>query len=272
MSSGDTWAERLRSLFGDVSCDTAIILGSGLGELADLALDSLCFAYSELPGFPVSTAKGHPGRLVAGILEERRVLLFAGRFHLYEGYDARQVVAPVRLARALGCRQLLLTNASGGISDAFVPGDVMFIDDHINLMGDNPLRGEFGDPFIDLNSLYQRRLFEDLSAFATRQRIRLHRGVLAALSGPSYETPAEIRMLRLLGADAVSMSTVPEAIMGKYLGMEIAGLSLIANVAAGLGPTPLHHDDVLNAARNNSDSMIALIRHLLCRWSPTAPN
>jgi purine-nucleoside phosphorylase len=262
-------ADIVRSRAGEEPFEMAIILGSGLGVLAEEVLDALSFSYGDFPDFPLTTAKGHPGRLVAGVLEGRKVLLFAGRFHLYEGYDARQVTTPVRLAHALGCRHLLLTNASGGINDAFSPGDIMFITDHINLMGDNPLRGE-PNPFIDLTALYERRLFGDLSAYAEQEKIRLHQGVLAALPGPSYETPAEIRMLRLFGADAVSMSTIPEAIMARYLGMEVAGLSVIANAAAGLAPAPLDHDDVLLTGRTSAAAIMHLIRRLISQWIPSA--
>ncbi len=267
MSATLQGADRVRALTGPEPFEAAIVLGSGLAEIADEVQDAICLPYAQIPEFPPSTVKGHPGRLVAGVLAGRRVLVFAGRFHLYEGYDARQVTVPVRLAHALGCRRLALTNASGGINPAFAPGDVMFIADHINLTGESPLRAERDNPFVDLSALYERRLLGDLSAFAAEEGLRLHQGVLAGLVGPSYETPAEIRMLRLLGADAVSMSTVCEAIMGKYLRMQIAGLSLIANPAAGLAPAPLDHDEVLRAGRSGAAGVLRLLRRLIQRWN-----
>lgn len=259
-------ARAVRSRAGEEPFDLAIVLGSGLGEVGDEVAGAAAFSYGELPEWPATTVAGHSGRLLAGLLEGARVLVFAGRFHMYEGLSARQVTLPVRLARALGCGRLLLTNAAGGINPDFAPGDPMFICDHINLLGDNPLRGVRENPFLDLSRVYEDRLHSPLSSFAREAGIPLRRGVLAALPGPSYETPAEVRMLGRLGADAVSMSTVPEAIMGKYLGMEVAGLSLIANAAAGLAPGPLDHAEVLEASRRGAASMARLVRGLAALW------
>lgn len=257
----------VRRRAGEIPFDLAVILGSGLGPLTDEVEGAVSFAYAELPCFPSVAVAGHAGRLVTGTLHGQRVLLFAGRYHLYEGYSAFQVTSPVRLAHLLGCRRLLLTNAAGGINPGYAPGDFMFIADHLNLLGDNPLRGFRDDPFLDLSRLYRTDLHPPLLAFARREGIPLHLGVLAALPGPSYETPAEIRMLHLLGADAVSMSTVPEAIMGKYLGMEVTGLSMIANQAAGLAPV-LRHADVLTAAQDAAGHFSSLVRGLMTAWAP----
>ena len=256
----------VRGLTGGEGFDLAIVLGSGLGVLADEVETIVSVPFGNLPCFPPATVPGHAGSLVAGVLEGWRVLLFNGRHHIYEGYDARQVTASVRLAHFLGCGRLLLTNAVGGINDGYRAGDFMVIADHLNLLGDNPLRGLTENPFIDLSRLYDQSFFPSLLDYARSRGIGLHRGVLAALPGPSYETPAEIRMLQRLGADAVSMSTVPEAIMGKYLGMEVAGLSFVSNAAAGLAPSPLSHAEVLEAGRRGADHFSSLIRRLLLQW------
>lgn len=267
--------EKAATVVRDRTCrqafDLAVILGSGLGSLADEADQSVALPYREIPCLPSVTVPGHGGRLVSATLGGVAVLFFQGRFHLYQGLDARQVVLPVRLAHALGCRRLLLTCAAGGVNPSYRPGDFMFLVDHLNLTGDNPLRGETDDPFVDLTHLYRQDLFSSLLECACRAGATLHGGVLAALAGPSYETPAEIRMLRLLGADVVSMSTVPEAIMAQYLGLEVAGLALVANAAAGLSKTPLDHREVLDAGRRGARQFQRLVRHLVPPWpDPTA--
>lgn len=259
-------ADEIRRLTGSEKFDLAVILGSGLGGLADQVEDALAVPFRNFPLFPPPTVPGHTGELVAGTLDGWRVLLFKGRHHIYEGYNARQVTVSVRLAHSLGCKRLLLTNAVGGINGSYRPGDFMYVADHINLMGDNPLRGETENPFIDLAHLYDQSFFPSLQEYALSHGIGLHRGVLAALPGPSYETPAEIRMLERLGADAVSMSTVPEAIMGKYLGFEVAALSFVSNAAAGLAKIPLTHAEVLEAGRRGAEHFSRLVRHLILLW------
>lgn len=264
-------AEAVRRQTGEEPFALAIVLGSGLGSLAEEADPLGVFPYAGFAAFPsAQQVAGHAGRLVAGTLEGRRILFFQGRHHLYEGLTARQVAVPARIAHELGCRRLLLTNAAGGVNEKFHAGDFMLIADHLNLLGDNPLRGEGRDPFVDLSTLYRQDFFPSLLEFARQQDIRLHRGVLAALPGPSYETPAEIRALRLLGADAVSMSTVPEAIMGRYLGLEVAGLSLIANAAAGLAAAPLSHEEVLASSQRGASQLALLVRRLIALWLPTS--
>ncbi len=258
----------VRSRAGAADFDLAIVLGSGLGGLADEAASPAIFPYADYPCFPAGRIAGHSGRLVAGEILGWRVLLFEGRSHLYQGCTAYQVSLPVRLSHALGCRRLLLTNAAGGVRETFAPGDFMFIEDHLNLLGDNPLRG-LADSFLDVSCLYRRDLTPPLQRAARQAAIPLHAGVLAALPGPSYETPAEIRMLRLLGADAVSMSTVPEALMACYLGMDVAALSLIANRAAG-SATTLSHADVLRVAKGARRNFIDLSLCLLSLWQNTA--
>lgn len=260
-SAGD-----LAQRFGEDVFDLAVILGSGWGSLADQAESAVYVDYREIPGFSHVRIEGHAGRLVAGRFQGWKVLFFQGRYHLYQGFDARQVALPVRLAAALGCRRLLLTNAVGGINPTFRVGDFMYLEDHLNLLGDNPLRGEPLHPFVDLCGLYRQDLYPALREQMGEKDITLHRGVLAAMPGPSYETPAEIRMLQRFGADAVSMSTVPEAIMGRYLGMEVIGLSLIANLAAGLSPGPLSHDEVLRAGSDGAGRLLDLGHRLMRLW------
>ncbi len=266
----DQMLAAVRGEVGDSPWELAVVLGSGLGGLVDQASPIAVFEYRDFDCFPRGSVAGHAGRLVAATLEGRRVLLFQGRFHLYQGLNAWQVALPVRLAHRLGCRQLLLTNAVGGINPAYRPGDFMAISDHINLLGDNPLRGLEDNPFVDLSSVYDLGFYEELSRFAKQQGIGLHQGVLAALSGPCYETPAEIRMLQRFGADVVSMSTVPEAIMAKYLKMAVAGLSFVSNAAAGISENPLDHQDVLAAGQRGSSHFSLLARQIVRSWSSSA--
>jgi purine-nucleoside phosphorylase len=262
----------VQSRVGTAPFALAVILGSGLGAAAYLGTPLGEFAYAELPGLPAPRVAGHAGRLIAADWQGRRLLFFVGRSHLYEGHDARTVAAPVRAAYALGCPRLLLTNAVGGIRPGLEPGDFLFVNDHLNLLGDNPLRGEVRAPFIDLSRLYRRDLFPSLAACATGHGIRLAAGVLAACPGPSYETPAEVTMLERLGADVVSMSTVPEAIMGAYLGMEVAALSLITNFAAGRTTKPLSHAEVLAIGAAAQPRFQVLLRELLELWTPPPGN
>ncbi len=262
----DQLADAVVSRCGSAPFDLAIVLGSGLGSLADEVEQAEVFAYADYPCFPPGAVAGHAGRLVVGTLQGWRVVLFQGRFHLYQGISARQASLPARIAHRLGSPRLLLTSAVGGIDPAFRPGDFVYLVDHINLLGDNPLRGLGGNPFVDLGALYRQDLFEPLLDYARNKAIGLHRGVLAALQGPSYETPAEIRMLQTLGAQVVSMSTVPEAIMAAYLGLEVAGLSLVSNAAAGLAPGPLNHAEVLAAGRQGAARFTDLASELIRLW------
>jgi purine-nucleoside phosphorylase len=233
--------------------DIAVVLGSGLGDFADTLADSKAFPYSEIPHMPASAVVGHAGKLVLGSLAGRRVAAMAGRVHYYEGHDLRTVTFAMRAVGLLGVKSVILTNAAGGINLAFKPGTLMLIDDHINLMGSNPLIGpndeRFGPRFPDMTHVYSKRL-RDLAGEAARDRgLALAHGVYVALHGPSYETPAEIRYLRTIGADAVGMSTVPEAIVARQMGIEVLGISCITNPAAGVLPKPLVHDEVMEVAR-----------------------
>ncbi len=243
-----------------------MILGSGLGGLGDEVEDAVAVPFGEIPGFAASAVAGHRGRLVAGRLEGFPCVVMQGRFHLYEGHDPRRVGLPVRVLAALGARTLLVTNAAGGLDPRFGAGDLMLIDDHINLMGRNPLIGPApaGEPrFPDMSAPYDRELQEVAARVALREGIGLRRGVYCALLGPSYETAAEVRMLQRLGAHAVGMSTVPEVIVARALGLRVLGISLITNPAAGLSPTPLSHADVMEAGRRASARFAALVRALL---------
>ncbi len=257
--------EKLRRCSENKPFDSAVIFGSGLG-LSDSILKPLhTFSYPELSIFPETSVQGHEGCLVVSHYEDRRVLLFCGRHHLYEGLSAWQVTVNVRFAQALGCRQLLITNAAGGINPGLKAGDIMFVRDHLNLMGDNPLRGQ-SRAFLDLSNLYDTSLYPSLRHCAESQGIALRDGVLAAVLGPSYETPAEVNMLENLGADAVSMSSVPEAIMAKFLGMKVATLSFITNPGAGSVISPLTHENVLERARLSQKPLTHLVDCLLKRW------
>lgn len=237
---------------GFASPDFALILGSGLGGLASRLERPLTADYGEIPGFPRSTVPGHAGRLVQGRLAGKQVLAMQGRSHFYEGRSQGELGRAVAVLRLLGARRLIVTNAAGGLNPAFVPGDLMLITDHINMTGANPLRGandqSLGPRFPDMSRAYDPGLARLASECAAELGISLHRGVYMALSGPSYETPAEIRAYRRLGADAVGMSTVPEVIAAVHCGMAVLGISCITNAAAGLAAAKLDHDEVIAVA------------------------
>ena len=248
---------------------TAIVLGSGLGDFADTLLDPAVVPYEQLPHWPPARVVGHAGRLVIGRTAGRTVAALAGRAHVYEGHPLDTVVFSARVMGRLGVREILLTNAAGGINTSFAGGGLMIIDDHINLMGANPLMGpndeRFGPRFPDMSEVYSRRLRAFADDAAAARGIPVTHGVYAAVHGPSYETPAEIRYLRTIGADAVGMSTVPEAIAARHMGIEVLGISCITNMAAGILPGPLRHDEVMETARRVRGSFIALIEGILER-------
>jgi purine-nucleoside phosphorylase len=255
--------DRVRELSGHHSCDLAIILGSGLGEALSGFDCSTSLGYADLESVPAGLVVGHSGTLTVCRLDHLRLLVFRGRFHCYQGLSAFEAAWPVRLSAELGIRHLLLTSAVGGIASELMPGDFVLVRDHLNLMGDNPLRGLSPPAFIDLVGLYQPLLYPLLKPLARTHGIVLHHGVLAALSGPSYETPAEIEMLRLLGADIVSMSMVPEAIMARSLGMKMLGLALVSNLAAGLADATLNHADVVAAGQAGGGRLAGLLPDLI---------
>ena len=243
--------------------EIAIVLGSGLGDFADTLSDAVAMPYSDLPHWPASSVVGHAGRLVVGAVAGRRVAALAGRVHFYEGHDLGTVVFATRVMARLGVRQIILTNAAGGINTGFAQGALMVIDDHINMIGTNPLVGanddRFGVRFPDMSEVYSRRLRAIADAAAEARGINVSHGVYVGVHGPSYETPAEIRFFRTIGADAVGMSTVPEAIAARHMGVEVLGISCITNMAAGVLPQALVHDEVMATANRVRGSFIALL-------------
>lgn len=234
-----SWPERVRG----IKIDTALVLGSGLGSLIDKMEVIETVAFDEISGLPVSKVPGHAGRFVFGKLGERSMLVAQGRVHLYEGYTAAEVCAGIRLIAALGAKRLILTNAAGSLNDAFVPGEWMAVKDHLNLTRQSPLTG--GANFFDMGAIYSPKLRERFLAIAAREVVPMHVGVYAGNVGPQYETPAEVHMIRLMGADAVGMSTVLEAIQAHSLGLEVAAFSCLTNWAAGMSDDEITHDEVL---------------------------
>ncbi len=245
----------------------AVVLGSGLGAFAEALADRAEIPYAEIPGWPVSTAVGHAGKLVLGKLDGLPVAVMAGRSHLYEGYTPAQVSMGVRVLRRLGVESILFTNAAGGINLSYSQGSLVLITDHINLQGANPLIGPNDDAagprFPDLSEAYSADYRETAHKVAAELRIQLHEGVYAALTGPSYETPAEIRYLRTIGADLVGMSTVPEVIVANYLGMRVLAISCVTNMAAGVLPQKISHEDVLETGRQVQDTLVRFLKALL---------
>ena len=259
-------ADRIRSKAADLP-QIAVVLGSGLGDFASRLAQDVTIRYEDIPNWPVSTVVGHEGRLVIGSLSGRTVVALSGRAHFYEGHDLRTVTFSTRVLGALGVKVLILTNAAGGVNTSFTPGDLMIIDDHLNLLGSNPLVGpndeRFGVRFPDLTHVYSPRLRHAADAAGQALGIPLRHGIYAACHGPSYETPAEVRYLRTIGADAVGMSTVPEAIVARHMGVEVLGISCITNLAAGVLPQPLNHDEVLATAKRVRGTFISLLTNIV---------
>ncbi|MGB6945492.1 MAG: purine-nucleoside phosphorylase [Bryobacteraceae bacterium] len=245
----------------------AVVLGSGLGAFADELADPISIPYSEIPGWPVSTAAGHSGKLVFGKLGKLDVAVMAGRAHLYEGYTPAQVTFGVRVLHRLGARSMVFTNAAGGINLSYQQGALVLISDHINLQGSNPLIGHNDDSegprFPDMTEAYSLAYRAKAHQVAQQLKIQLGEGVYAALTGPSYETPAEIRYLRAIGADLVGMSTVPEVIVANYLGMQVLAISCVTNMAAGISPQKLDHKEVMETGYRVRDTLIRFLRALL---------
>jgi len=253
----------------DADVSVAIVLGSGLGAFADELTDSTSIRYDEIPSFARATVEGHAGRLVIGKTNNVTVAAMQGRFHFYEGYSLEEVTFPIRVLKLLGVRTLILTNAAGSLNTEFTPGSLMVITDHINLIGVNPLIGpnddRFGSRFPDLTSVYARRLQDVVINEANAIGLDMRRGIYAALSGPSYETPAEIHMVRTLGADAVGMSTVPEAIVARHMNMEVIGISCITNLAAGVSNRPVDHSQVIATGERVRFEFTELLRRVVAR-------
>jgi purine-nucleoside phosphorylase len=245
----------------------AVVLGSGLGAFADELSDPIAIPYSDIPRWPVSTAAGHAGKLVLGRIGDLDVAVMAGRAHLYEGYTPAQVTMGVRVLRRLGVRSVVFTNAAGGINLSYSQGGLVLISDHINLQGSNPLVGPNDDSegprFPDMTETYSAAYRAKAHQVARQLDIQLDEGVYAALTGPNYETPAEIRYLRAIGADLVGMSTVPEVIVANYLGMQVLAISCVTNMAAGISPRKLDHKEVMETGERVRDTLILFLKALL---------
>ncbi|TGE34266.1 purine-nucleoside phosphorylase [Desulfosporosinus sp. Sb-LF] len=247
--------------------ELGVILGSGLGAFADLIEEEIVIPYKEIPHFPISTVEGHAGQMVFGTVDGRKVVVMQGRFHFYEGYAMQEVTFPIRVMQVLGVKGLIVTNAAGGINAAFHPGDLILIKDHINLMGDNPLRGanlsSLGPRFPDLSDGYNLEWRQKALEIARELGIKPQEGVYAAMSGPNYETPAEIRYLRTIGADMVGMSTVPEVLVANHAGMRVLGISCVTNMAAGILPQKLSHVEVMETANRIEKQFVRFVQGLV---------
>ena len=248
--------------------EIGIILGSGLGEIAD-EIKGIDIPYSEIPGFKSSGVHGHAGKLVIGELGSKQVIAMQGRLHYYEGNTIQEVVYPVRVMKLLGIEKLIVTNAAGSVNTNYTPGDLMIIADHLNLLGNNPLIGknndELGPRFLDMSYAYDKSLLNLAEKTAKELNIKTQKGVYAAMTGPTYETPAEVRMLRTLGADAVGMSTVPEVIVANHMDVKVLGISCITNMAAGILDQPLNHEEVIDTANKVKQDFKALVKAVIER-------
>lgn len=244
-----------------------LVLGSGLGVLADEIEEATVISYNEIPHFTKSTVVGHKGQLVIGKLKGKQVVAMQGRFHYYEGHDLEAVVFPIRVMKAIGVETIIVTNAAGGVNESYKPGDLMLISDHLNLTYRNPLIGgndeSLGARFPDMSEAYSKRLRGLSKEVATTLGIQLQEGVYAGLLGPSYETPAEIRMLRILGGDSVGMSTVPEVIVARHMNIEVLGISCISNMAAGILDQPLSHDEVMETTEKVKAEFLSLVKGVI---------
>jgi len=247
--------------------EIGIVLGSGLGDFANTMKNTTIIDYSDIPNFKSAKIKGHAGKLVLCEIDGVSIAIMQGRFHYYEGHDIRDTIFPIRVLGGLGIKKLILTNAAGGINPNFLPGDLMIITDQINMMGINPLRGEnderIGTRFPDMSNIYSKNLVSIIEDNMKAISLNVKKGIYLALSGPSYETPAEIKMLATFGADAVGMSTVPEAIAARHMGIEIAGISCITNLAAGISKTELDHKEVTETANRVKADFIKLLTNIL---------
>ncbi len=247
--------------------DFAIILGSGLGKLQNEVEAIHVLEYHDIPNFPQTTVVGHGGKLIYGILEGKKVLMMSGRFHYYEGHDIKTVVFPIRVFKLLGIQNLIVSNASGGVNPNFRVADIMIIDDHINMMPEHPLRGknidELGPRFVDMSEPYHKKMIATAQEIAKNLEIKVHQGCYVALQGPTFETPAEYGMIRAIGGDAVGMSTVPEVIVAKHMGMDCFGISIITDVGGPDIAFAVSHEEVLQAANKAMPNVIQLVKGLV---------
>ncbi|NLK95081.1 MAG: purine-nucleoside phosphorylase [Clostridiales bacterium] len=244
-----------------------LILGSGLGAIAEEIEDPEFYKYEDIPNFPTSTIEGHKGRLVIGNIQGKTVIAMEGRFHFYEGYNMNEVTFPIRVMKLLGITTIIVTNAAGAVNTSFNPGDLMLITDHINLSGSNPLIGrnldDFGSRFPDMSEAYNKELISHTKSLANELNIEVKEGVYTMLSGPSYETPAEIKMVRILGGDAVGMSTVPEVIVANHCKINVLGISCLTNMAAGILNEPLSHNEVIETSNRVKNNFISLVKKII---------
>ena len=251
----------------DIKPTIGLILGSGLGVLADEIENPVKISYNVIPNFPVSTVEGHAGQLVIGNLQGKTVVAMQGRFHYYEGYSMEAITFPVRVMKALGVETIFVTNAAGGANKDFKPGDLMIITDHINLSGNNPLIGtndnRIGTRFPDMSSAYTKEYIELARKCADKLNIKVQEGVYAFFSGPTYETPAEVRMATILGADAVGMSTAPEVIVASHSNLKVVGISCITNMAAGILDQPLNHEEVIETTQKVQSEFLSLVKTIV---------
>lgn len=263
-------ADFIKARIGEEKVEIAIVLGSGLGDLAEEVEDAVYIDYHDIPHFPVSTVKGHKGRLVVGRLMNRRVMCMQGRFHYYEGYSMDEVVYPMRTMFTLGIKSLFLTNAAGCVNTAWKPGDLMLITDHIKLIADNPCRGAnhdaLGDRFFDMTRAYDPDLLSIARKASKKTGIDTKEGVYMLFTGPSFESKAEVRFARMAGADAVGMSTVPEAIAASQMRMHVLGISCLTNMAAGILDQPLNHEEVIETGNRVKNSFTRLVKEIVATW------
>ncbi len=261
-------AEYIRTKISDIP-QTAIILGTGLGALVDHIIEKQYIPYTEIPNFPISTVEGHSGNLIFGKLGEKRVIAMQGRFHFYEGYDMKQVTFPIRVMKALGIKTLFVSNAAGGMNPSFQIGDIMIINDHINLFPEHPLRGknynELGDRFPDMSEPYSHRLIAEAKKIAQEKSIRVVEGVYVGTQGPTFETPAEYRYFYRIGGDAVGMSTVPEVIVARHGGMEVFAVSVITDLGVEGIVEKVSHEEVQKAAQQAQPRMMEIMKELVNR-------
>lgn len=257
----------IKERLSDKSPDTAIVLGSGLGTIKEDIENRIIIKYEDIPGFPASTVKGHGGELIIGDLSGKSIIAMNGRFHYYEGYDLKQTTFPIRVFALLGVKNIILTNAAGGINLEYKPGDFMVINDHLGFFAESVLRGknedEFGIRFPDMSEVYDKKEIEKMKKVIEKHVGLAREGIYLYSKGPCYETPAEIRALRILGADAVGMSTVPEAIVAKHSGMKIVAVSCITNMSAGITDSKLSHDEVIETANRVKGQFKEIIKEFL---------
>jgi len=256
----------IKEKIADFKPEIGIVLGSGLGELADKYC-KISIDYKDIPGFKASTITGHKGRLVFAEINNKKIVMMQGRYHYYEGYSIETIVFPIKVMKMLGVKILIVTNASGGVNPSFRPSDLMVITDHINFMGVNPLVGpnddKIGERFPDMSKLYTPEYVDLVKKTSAELGIEIQEGVYIAFSGPSYETPAEVKMAGIMGADAIGMSTVPESIVAAWAGMKVIGISCICNSAAGISTSGLSHSEVIQAANMAKDKFIKLIKEVI---------